>query len=121
MGKLGIVKPTATGKIDDVHPGTTIEPTSICSIWVPVGLYIVIGTAKFTLPKQSQIEIHIGSTDNKHSIGSTILTLPAGIQWAKNVGVIKIEETSKQVVLRVRQDSGSIISCTANLEAIQIK
>ena len=43
---------------------------------------------------QAFIEIHIESADGKHATGNTALTLPAGIQWVKNTGIIKVEGTS---------------------------
>lgn len=120
IAKTGDIKPTVSGTVN-VPSSDTSTPTNVCTIWLEPGIYLIEGTAKFTLPKQAQIEIHIKSVDNEHTIGDTALTLPAGTQWLKNIGVLKVKDTSKQIVLQVRQNSGSMISCTSHMAVMQIK
>ena len=120
LEKTGDIKPTVSGTVN-VPSSDTDNPTNCCTIWLAPGIYLIEGTAKFTLPKQAQIEIHIKSVDDKHAIGDTALTLPAGVQWLKNTGILKVDDTSKQIVLQVRQNSGSTISCTGHMAVMQIK
>lgn len=120
MDPIGEVKNNAVGTTN-VAPGTTNIPTSVCSMWFMPGVYIIDATLKATLPKQSQLELHVG-TDDGDNIQSLITTLPAGIHWARNVGILKITGTaSKNVILKVRQDSGATISCTGVFNAVRIR
>ena len=120
MDHVGKVATPATATAN-VASGNTNTPTSICSMWLVPGVYIIDATAKFTLPKQSQLEVHIG-TDDGNAISSLVQNFPAGIQWVKNVGILTITGTaSKNVILKVRQDSGTIISCTGLFYATRIR
>lgn len=112
---------SATSATVNVAPGTTNTTTSVCSKWLVPGVYIIDATAKFTLPKQAQVEVHVGSDDG-NNIASLVQTIPAGIQWARNVGILKITGTaSKNVILKVRQDSGVTISCTGVFNTVRIR
>lgn len=85
------------------------------------GTYIAEARVMFALPKQTQAEIHVISHDEKDANDNVIYTLPAGAQWLKNVGILKISgSTSKQVFLCVRQDSGSTIACIGHLKVMRI-
>lgn len=120
LDHVGKVATPATATAN-VASGNTNTPTSICSMWLVPGVYIIDATAKFTLPKQSQLEVHIG-TDDGNAISSLVQNFPAGIQWVKNVGILTITGTaSKNVILKVRQDSGTIISCTGLFYATRIR
>lgn len=120
MKALGEIRDNTPAEVS-VAPGTTNVPTDIVTFWMLPGTYLIEATARFTLPKQSQCEIHVASSDGKNSVASIIQTLPQGIQWLKNTGALKITGSiSKQVCLRVRQDSGSAIACIGYLKAIRI-
>lgn len=120
LENLGTIKPMVSGEVN-VPSGGTIDPTNLCSMWLAPGVYFIEGTAKFNLPKPTSIDPYIKSTDGKYTIGNTVLTLPAGFQWIKNAGILKVEETSKQIVLAVQQTCSSTISCAANIVVMQIR
>lgn len=120
LENLGTIKPMVSGEVN-VPSGGTIDPTNLCSMWLAPGVYFIEGTAKFNLPKPTSIDPYIKSTDGKYTIGNTVLTLPTGFQWIKNAGILKVEETSKQIVLAVQQTCSSTISCAANIVVMQIR
>ena len=121
ISNIGAVKDSASGTVN-VQSSDTNTPTNVCSIWLRPGTYIIEGTAIFTLPKQSQIELHIKTSDDTSAIGTAIQTLPAGTQWLKNVGFIKIDgNESKHVIAAVRQNTGSTLSCNGRMRIIQIR
>lgn len=120
IGLIGEVTPSASATAS-VASGTTITPTSICSMWLVPGAYIINATAALTLPKQAQIELHVGSDDGDN-LSSLIQTLPTGIQWVKNVGILTVTGTaSKNIILKVRQNSGTAINCKGTFYAMRIR
>ena len=120
LGNIGYIRPASSGNAD-IPSSPTVTPTPVCSIWLPPGVYLIESTLKYTLENQARIETHINSADHMHTIGSASLTLPDGIHWVKNTGVLKVEETSKQIVLSTRQNSGSTLECTGNIKATRIR
>lgn len=121
LNVIGEVKSPSTTNVN-VTSGDTITPTNICSIWLLPGTYLIDATATFTLPKQAQVEVHVNSSDGEDTLGTMIQTLPAGIQWLKNVGIFTVTgNASKNIILRVRQNSGSTLSCRGSLWVLRIR
>ena len=118
---LGVVSSPVSGTIS-VASSATATPTNICSIWLVPGTYFIKSLVKYTLTAAAQIENHIyNATADDYPIDSTWQTLPIGLQMVSNSGFITIKDTSKQIVIRSRQNSGVTLSCTAVLRVTQLK
>jgi len=118
---LGVVRSPVSGTVS-VASSATATPTNICSIWLVPGTYFIKSLVKYTLTAAAQIENHIyNATEDDYPIDSTWQTLPIGLQMVSNSGFITINDTSKQIVIRSRQNSGVTLSCTAVLRVTQLK
>ena len=109
----------------DYVSGTLSTPTdyliSICNIWLPTGTYIVNSGIRLTLTTTSRVDRYLKIGDSQDSRGSGSLVLAAGYQVFTHSCVIKISESSKNVVLQGRHFNGTTLSVDGWLNVTRLK
>ena len=101
MDNVGVV-------YDAVIAETTIDSnvlTNVCNKWLEKGIYFINTQIRANLSKDCNFEQFILVDDTQDPRGSSSLVLGAGNN-ASNIGfIIEIKDTSRNVVLQVRQYS----------------
>ena len=109
----------------DYVSGTLSTPTdyliSICNIWLPTGTYIVNSGIRLTLTTTSRVDRYLKIGDDQDGRGSASLALAAGYQVFTHSCVIKISESSKNVVLQARHFNGTTLSVDGWLNVTRLK
>ena len=93
--------------------GTFSVPTdyliSMCNIWLPPGTYIVNSGIRLTLTQSSRVDMYLKIGEELDGRGSASLALASGYQVFTHSCVIKISESSKNVVLQARHFNGTTL------------
>lgn len=109
----------------DMVTGTFSVPTdylmSICNIWLPPGTYIINSSIRLTLTTTSRVDRYLKIGDEQDGRGSASLVLAAGFQLFTHSCVIKISDSSKNVVLQARHFNGAALPVEGWMFATRIK
>ncbi len=109
----------------DYVSGTLSTPTdyliSICNIWLPTGTYIVNSGIRLTLTMTSRVDRYLKIGDAQDGRGSASLALASGYQVIAHSCVIKISESSKNVVLQARHFNGTTLSVDGWMNVTRLK
>lgn len=109
----------------DMVTGTFSVPTdylmSICNIWLPPGTYIINSSIRLTLTTTSRVDRYLKIGDEQDGRGSASLVLAAGFQLFTHSCVIKISDSSKNVVLQARHFNGTTLPVEGWMFATRIK
>lgn len=94
--------------------------TSVCNKWLEKGTYVITSNIRTTLTKQALLEGHIFIDGTESTRGSCYLNLPSGQQQLTHTYVITIDQTSSNVVLQTRQNTGDTVEITGWLQITRI-